>query len=174
MVNDAAQYFARYLHNTWSKRLAQEQKSNNNASATPTNIVLIFISTLDRICYISSGTRIAAVLPWWRLEHVVQDMKADLRKGQTGNALTVAIDDLSALLLEGPPSFSDRVNDFFQRFGIVILFTAFTFIFATWGECRDRRKRIFFAERRSRMTAAEKEKAKALQREFRTKMVSQN
>jgi len=163
MVNDAAQYFARYIHDTWSKRLTE-------ADNAPTNIVLIFISTLDRICYISSGTRIAAILPWWRLEHVVQDMKQDLRKGQTGDALNVAIEELTALLLEGPPSFTDRVNDFFQRFGIVMLFTISTFLFATWGECRDRRKRIFFVERRSRMTAAEKQKARLLQQGFATKM----
>ncbi|KAL7544216.1 hypothetical protein ACHAWF_007597 [Thalassiosira exigua] len=168
MVNDAAQYFARYIHDAWSNHLADEQKSNGESS--PTNIVLIFISTQDRICYISSGTRVAAILPWWRLEHVVQDMKTDLRRGETGHALNVAIEDLSALLLEGPPSFFDRVNDFFERFGVVLLFTIFTFVFATWGECRDRRKRIFFAERRSRMTAAEKEKARSLQKEFRTKM----
>jgi len=171
MVNDAAQYFARYIHDTWAKLLAQEQKAANGAdSSPPATIVLIFISTLDRICYISSGTRVTSILPWWRLEHVVQDMKIDLRKGETGHALSLAIDDLTALLLEGPPSFSDRVNDFFQRFGIILLFTIFTFVFATWGECRDRRKRIFFAERRSRMTAAEREKAMALQRGFGTKM----
>lgn len=125
----------------------------------------------SRICYISSGTRVASILPWWRLEHVVQDMKQDLRKGKTGDALFIAIEDLTALLLDGPPSFADRVNDFFQRFGIVMLFTIFTFVFATWGECRDRRKRLFFAERRSRMTAAEKEASRLLQKEFRTKTV---
>lgn len=171
MVNDAAQYFARYIHDTWSKRLAQEQKAVG-IDSSPTSIVLIFISTLDRICYISSGTHVTSSLPWWRLEHVVQDMKQDLRKGETGHALSIAVRDLKALLLEGPPTFTDRVNDFFQRFGIILLFTIFTFVFATWGECRDRRKRIFFAERRSRMTAAEKNKAKTLQKEFRTMMVS--
>ncbi|KAL7531862.1 hypothetical protein ACHAXR_004280, partial [Thalassiosira sp. AJA248-18] len=170
MVNDAAQYFARYIHDTWSKHLAQEQKAGNTDVSSPTSIVLIFISTQDRICYISSGTHIAAILPWWRLEHVVEDMKHDLRKGQTGDALSIAINDLTDLLRQGPPTFGDRVHDFFQRFGIVMLFTIFTFVFATWGECRDRRKRLFFVERRSRMTAAEKEKARLLQKEFRTKM----
>ena len=58
MVNDAAQYFARYIHDNWSRYLAREQNSSS------VNIVLIFISTLDRICYISSGSRLAAVLPW--------------------------------------------------------------------------------------------------------------
>ena len=170
MVNDAAQYFARYIHDTWSRRLSQERKAAGNESSPPTNIVLIFISTLDRICYISSGTRITAMLPWWRLEHVVQDMKTDLRRNKTGEALGVAIDDLTSLLKEGPPTFTDRVDDFFERFGIVILFTTLTFIFATWGEFRDRHRRIFLGERKSRMTAKEREKARALQREFKTKM----
>ena len=167
MVNDAAQYFARYIHDNWSKYLAQER----NAGETSTNIVLIFISTMDRICYISSGNRIGSVLPWWRLEHVVQDMKPYLQNGQIGDALYKGIDDLSKLLITGPPSFTDRVNDFFERFGVVILFTIFTFVFATWGECRDRRKRFLFAERRSRMTTAEKERARLLQVEFRSQMV---
>ena len=70
MVNIAAQYFAPYIHDNWSRYLAREQNSSS------VNIVLIFIS----ICYISSGYRLATVLPWWRLEHVVQDMKQDLQK----------------------------------------------------------------------------------------------
>ena len=167
MVNDAAQYFARYVHDTWSKKLSQEQKATNGS--TPTNIILIFISVEDRICYISSGTRMTTILPWWRLEHVVQDMKQDLRKNRTGEALGIAIQDITELLVEGPPTLGDRVNDFVDRFGIVILFTVFTFIFATWGECRDRRGRMFFAEKKTRLTKAEKEKARSLQREFQTK-----
>jgi hypothetical protein len=99
-------------------------------------------------------------------------MKSDLRKGQTGDALSIAIDELTELLQEGPPSILDRLDDFAERFGVVIAFTIFTFVFATWGECRDRRKRFFSAERRSRLTAAEKERARQLQREFKTKMVS--
>ncbi|KAL7506744.1 hypothetical protein ACHAXN_005297 [Cyclotella atomus] len=129
----------------------------------------IFISTSDKICYISSGTRIATILPWWRLEHVVQDMKPGLRKGQTGEALGIAIDELTQLLQQGPPSFIDRLDDFVERFGVVIAFTIFTFVFATWGECRDRRKRFFSAERMSRMNKSEKEKARRLQKEFQTK-----
>eukprot|EP00804_Cyclotella_cryptica_P020689 CCRYP_003495-RA/>CCRYP_003495-RA protein AED:0.16 eAED:0.16 QI:805/1/1/1/1/1/4/1170/781 len=166
MINDAAQYFARYIHDTWFRRLTMQERR----LSSPTNIVLIFISTQDKICYISSGTRIAAILPWWRLEHVVQDMKPELRKGQTGDALSIAIDELTELLQEGPPSILDRLDDFVERFGVVIAFTIFTFVFATWGECRDRRKRFFSAERRSRLTAAEKERARQLQREFKTKM----
>ena len=193
MMNDAAQYFARYIHDTWYRHLMMQEQS----ISSPTNIVLvssrnidiigiidyclqasdffllqIFISTSDKICYISSGTRIAAILPWWRLEHVVQSMKPDLRKGQTGKALGIAVDDLTQLLRQGPPSFLDRLDDFVERFGVVIAFTVFTFVFATWGECRDRRKRFFSAERMSRMNSAEREKARQLQRSFQTKSVS--
>jgi hypothetical protein len=168
MVNDAAQYFARYIHDNWSRYLAREQNSSS------INIVLIFISTLDRICYISSGNRLAAVLPWWRLEHVVQDMKQDLQRRQIGDAILIAIEDLTSLLIDGPPSFRDRVNDFFQRFGIVILFTIFTFTFATLGECRESRRRIFFVDRRSRMNPTERESARLLQKVFRTKSVRYN
>jgi len=166
MVNDAAQYFARYVHDTWNRRVMQEQ---TNDSSVTTNIVLIFISVHDRICYISSGTRIATILPWWRLEHVVQDMKPLLRKGHTGDALEVAIDDMTSLLRAGSPTVKDRMDDFFERFGVVLAFAFFTFLFATYGEFQDRRKRVVLAERRSRMTVVEKEKARSMQREFQTK-----
>jgi hypothetical protein len=99
-------------------------------------------------------------------------MKPDLRKGQTGDALGIAIDELTQLLQQGPPSFLDRVDDFVERFGVVIAFTIFTFVFATWGECRDRKNRFFSAERMSRMNSAEKEKARQLQKEFQTRAVS--
>ena len=160
-MNSAAQYFSRYLHSSWSKKLAEEEEG-------PTNIVLIFISTLDRICYISSGSRIASVLPWWRLEHVVQDMKYDLRRGSSGEAINVAIADISDLLVEGPPTLSDRLDDFFQRFGVVLAFTVFTFCFATWGEWRDRNRGIFFQESKTILNAQERKKARLLQRDFKT------
>ena len=99
-------------------------------------------------------------------------MKPDLRRAETGNALSIAIDELNQLLEKGPPSFLDRLDDFVERFGVVIAFALFTFIFATWGECRDRRKRFFSAERMSKMNAAEKQKARKLQREFKTNSVS--
>ena len=174
MVNDAAQYFARYVHDTWNKLVEQQQLQQQDESGgdttTNNNIVLIFISVHDRICYISSGTRIATILPWWRLEHVVQDMKPMLRKGRTGDALEIAIDDMTTLLRAGSPTVKDRMDDFFSRFGVVLAFALFTFLFATYGEFQDRRKRVILAERRSRMNAGEREKARLLQKEFQTKV----
>jgi hypothetical protein len=69
MVNDAAQIFARYLHEHW---WAQEDTNRDYA-------ILIFLSVEDRVCFIATGASIDSVLPWWRLEHIVSSMKPDLR-----------------------------------------------------------------------------------------------
>jgi len=62
------------------------------------------------------------------------------------------------------------VKDFISRFGVVLVFAISTFVFATWGEHRDRRKRWYFAEARSKLSKAEKEKARLLQREYHTRI----
>jgi uncharacterized membrane protein YgcG len=161
MVNDAAQIFARYLHDAWWK-----QQCQSPPCATGEYGILIFLSIQDRVCFISTGSAISTILPWWRLEHIVAAMKPDLRHRDYGHALLTAIDDLSNMLAAGPPTMKDRLHDFMARFGVVIAFAVFTFFFGAWGEYRDRRKRWQYAESRSKLTAVEKEKARLLQREF--------
>ncbi|CAJ1953856.1 unnamed protein product [Cylindrotheca closterium] len=158
MVSDAAQIFARYLHDRWW------QGNPNGAYG-----ILIFLSIQDRVCFISTGSAITTVLPWWRLEHIVASMKPDLRHRDYGHALLTAIHDLSDMLAEGPPTLADRFHDFMARFGVVIAFAAFTFFFGAWGEFRDRRKRWEYADSRSKMSQVEREKARLLQREFKTR-----
>ncbi len=158
MVNDAAQIFARYLHDHW-----WDPQDKNRDYA-----ILIFLSVQDRVCFISTGSAISTVLPWWRLEHIVSSMKPDLRHRDYGSALLTAIDDLTNMLLAGPPTLQDRMHDFLARFGVVIAFAIFTFFFGAWGEYRDRRKRWQFAESRSKLNGVDKEKARLLQRDFRT------
>lgn len=158
MVSDAAQIFARYLHDKW-------WQGNPNGDYG----ILIFLSIQDRVCFISTGSAITTVLPWWRLEHIVSSMKPDLRHRDYGHALLTAIHDLSDMLAAGPPTFADRFHDFMARFGVVIAFAIFTFFFGAWGEFRDRRKRWEYAESRSKMSHVEREKARLLQREFKTK-----
>jgi len=131
--------------------------------------VLIFLSIQDRVCFISTGNAISTVLPWWRLEHIVASMKPDLRHRDYGQAILTAIDDLSEMLEAGPPTIEDRMHDFLARFGVVIAFALFTFLFGAWGECRDRRKRWQYAESRSQLNSVEREKARLKQKEFQTK-----
>ncbi len=85
-----------------------------------------------------------------------------------GSALLSAIDDLTNMLLAGPPTLKDRLRDFLARFGVVIAFAVFTFFFGAWGEYRDRRKRWQYAESRSKLTGVEEEKARLLQKDFNT------
>jgi TPM domain/Ring finger domain len=168
MVNDAAQIFARYLHDHWWNPDDDSDVQNGDGKNGDYGI-LIFLSIQDRVCFISTGNAISTVLPWWRLEHIVSSMKPDLRHRDYGDALLTAIDDLSNMLAAGPPTLEDRLHDFLARFGVVIAFAVFTFLFGAWGEYRDRRKRWQYAESRSQLTPVEREKARLLQKEFKTK-----
>jgi len=85
-----------------------------------------------------------------------------------GSALLSAIDDLTNMLLAGPPTIKDRLRDFLTRFGVVIAFAVFTFFFGAWGEYRDRRKRWQYTESRSKLNGFEKEKARLMQRDYKT------
>lgn len=213
MVNDAAQIFARSLHNQWWEKrqidTASKAKISDNGDVPPQSSlasnstdketekgeyfhtggwfaprppdsesnnsqrqmdfgVLIFLSVQDRVCFISTGSAISTVLPWWRLEHIVSSMKPDLRHRDYGRAILTAIDDLSEMLEAGPPTLKDRIHDFLARFGVVIAFALFTFLFGAWGECHDRRKRWQYAESRSKLNAVDREKARLKQKEFQT------
>ena len=195
MVNDAAQVFARALHDSWWRShtctprapypddsttdttdidpsLAPTEQ-NEDPSCTDTegaaHGILIFLSIQDHVCFISTGSAISSILPWWRLDNIVASMKPDLRRRDYGNALLNAIRDLSDMLEAGPPTLSDRLHDFIARFGVVIAFAAFTFFFGAWGEYRDRRKRWQYAEQRSKLSSVEREKARQLQKEYKNR-----
>lgn len=179
MINDAAQYFASYLHKVW---FAQGQshtlgsysstskgcKERDANAASEANGILIFISVADRVCFISSGDGIVAVLPWWRLERVVLDMKGDTRSGDYFDAIIGAVQDVSMMLEEGPPTASEKAADFFGRFGVVLIFSAITFFLALFGEYRDRKKKFDDAEILSEMDDVEETKARILQNAFKT------
>jgi len=156
IVNKAAQYFARYLHDEWAVGSAECGQTG----------ILIFISVMDRVCFISTGAAVMPILPWWRLERVITNMKPDLRNKDYNAAILHAINMIAFLLEDGPPTLSDRVEDFLERFGVVIGFALFTFLFASWGEYRDRRKRWVYTEARSRLTQKEVARAKMLQKEY--------
>jgi len=170
MVNDAAQLFARDLHDAWWKsHSTNECEKNDGCKDSPEFGILIFLSINDRVCFISTGTGISSVLPWWRLEHIVSNMKPDLRQRYYGSAILHAIHDISNMIETGPPTVSDRMHDFVSRFGVVIGFAIFTFLFGIWGEYRDRRKRWEYTEKQSQLSKDDKKKARRLQLQFHTR-----
>lgn len=195
LINDAAQFFALKLHDAWwggtagtGEDPAEAVKGGHKPTTTTTTTtcgapfdsanrlvnppavsgILVFVSVADRVCFVSTGSDMSRVLPWWRLEHVVSNMKPSLRRGSYGDAILGAIDDVSEMLEAGPPALRERFNDFVARFGVVLAFASFTFFFAAWGEYRDRRRRWQHAESRSKLSPQEREKARKLQREYHT------
>eukprot|EP00934_Nitzschia_sp_Nitz4_P003566 Nitzschia sp. Nitz4//scaffold63_size106090//90208//91593//NITZ4_004411-RA/size106090-processed-gene-0.134-mRNA-1//1//CDS//3329556038//3556//frame0 len=158
MVNDAAQIFARTLLNHWWN---PDDPSHDYS-------ILIFLSVQDRVCFISTGAAVSTILPWWRLEHVVSAMKPELRRQSYGPAIMTALQQIHVMLMAGPPTLTDRLHDFLARFGVVIAFAVFTFVFGAWGEYRDRRKRWQYAENKSKLNEVDFEKARLLQKDFGT------
>ena len=172
MVNDAAQIFARSIFDAWFRPVSnQDDRGNHNEDdAESTSYVLIFLSLQDRVCFITTGLELSEVLPWWRLDHVVASMKPQLGRSEFGNAIVTGMDILTALLNAGLPTWRDRLHDFMARFGVVIGFAMFTFVFGAWGEYRDRRKRWQYAEQRSKLSGVDRDKARQLQKEYHTRI----
>lgn len=179
MINDAAMYFASFLHSRWFRQrdsTSYDADSNStesrdvstNDAAREANGILIFVSVADRICYIYPGGGIAAVLPWWRLDQVVSGIREDLRNRDFFDAIIGAIADVSMMLDEGPPTTAEKAEDFFGRFGIFLLFSTATFFLALGGEYRDRRIRYEIVERVSEMDDVETQKARQMQQSFQT------
>lgn len=141
MVDDAAQYFARYLHNSWELTHPTTNgdtltSSSSSSPSPPPSGILIFLSIHDRVCFISTNNKLArTVLPWWRIEKIIVDMKPHIRKYDYTSGILTAISKIEYYVnIEGPPTFSEKVNDFFMRFGFLLTFALLTFVFAIWGE----------------------------------------
>ncbi len=166
MIHDAAEYFADYLHSKWFS--SEKEDSDQEAGARIANGILIFISVDDFVCFISAGNGVAAVLPWWRLLRIVDKMNELMHYNNYYDAVMNAVHDISSMLDEGPPSTSERVGDFLNRFGAVLFFTSTTICLAICGEYRDQQKRYDDAESLSRMDEVEEQKAKILQKKYKT------
>lgn len=191
MVNDAAQIFARRLLDAWfvagphlsnqaygagrgiSRDEAQEEDDDSDddrprrhAPKIIHSYILIFLSVQDRVCFITTSLELGAVLPWWRLDHVVAAMKPDLARADYAGAMAKGMDYIHILLRSGPPTWRDRLHDFVARFGVVMAFAMCTFLFGAWGEYRDRRRRWQYAEQRSKLSSVDRDKARQLQKDY--------
>ena len=172
MLDEAAQLFASMLHNQWfdiqNGKVETETQPNGCNNSAGASGILLFISVEDRVCFISSGGRSNSVLPWWRLERVVEDMRGTLRLENYGDAIIGAIRELSKLIEEGPPTLSEKLHDFSSRFGLVLLFSLCTFVLAVYGEIRERQSRYKMVEVSTYLNKVEEEKARMLQRNYDT------
>jgi len=189
-INNAAEYFAQTLLNLWWRPdIIHDNNSNdvteddpvlnpdysddvtaeNHVPSPPSSGVLIFMSVEERVVFISAGKELSYILPWWRLENIVDGMKTNLRNNNYGDALLGAVNEVAAMLAAGPPTPPERAHDFITRFGFVKTFSLLTLLMllmALCGKYRDGQNRLKSAEKRSRLNSNEEEKAKLLQYEF--------
>lgn len=185
LVNDSAQYFASFLHNSWFYRSATY---DNTLIVDPTdpcygsdnieqcrivnrvsNGIIIFISIDDEVCFISIGSSLINVLTWWRMESVIIRMKDGLRQSDPFDSVIMAIHHIQFMMNQGPPSTTEKAVDFLYRFGVFILFAFTTFTMTLIGDRLERRKQYMDADQLSQMDAIETEKAKILQQSFKTR-----
>ena len=176
LVNNAAEYFARYLHNSWwDGNITHDEDRNTGYPSSATKSfspqkkvdgVLIFLSIQDRVCFISAGRVSSIALPWWRLGQVVSSMRHNFRTGAYDEALMGAVDDIAAMLEMGPPSPSEHMHNLVQRFGGILVFAAVTFSFAILCEIKDRRRRSECAKVHSGLSGADREEARSLQSKY--------
>lgn len=170
-VSDAAQYFAMYLHSQWWKHKSHPEMERDVISVTRDrmiNGILIFLSVDDKVCFISSGSGVGSILPWWRLEDVVNGMQHSLSMGRYGEAIISGIHRISSMVDSGKPTFREKADDFVHRFGFVLIFSCVSLVLGICGEHRDKKNRMEYAEELSQLTDKERENARILQRGFKT------
>lgn len=185
LVNDSAQYFASFLHDSWFYRNTTDDDTPITDHTNPcygsddiekcrvmnrvSNGIIIFISIDDEACFISIGSSLIHVLTWWRMESVILQVKDGLRQSDTFDAVIMTINHIQYMMNEGPPSTSEKVFDFLYRFGVFILFAFTTFTMTLVANRLERRKYFRDADQLSKMDAIETEKAKILQQGFKTR-----
>ena len=107
IVNDAAQLVAHLLHDAWWQSRCKQ--SDGFCVGDREYDISIFLSTLDWLCFISTGTDVSFI-------HVVTIIKPNLRRRYYGTAILRAIDDLVPMLEAGPLIMLDWLHDFVLSF----------------------------------------------------------
>ena len=132
---EAAEFFARKLHDDWG---VGDKKSQNG--------VLILVSMLDRVVFISRGDGLLTVLDDRRIDKVIEFMRPSLRKN-----LALAIEKAVALidsylgneiLSDLKPNWTDWFYDFVSEYGLVFVIVAVSLFFVWRGRQESEEDRL--------------------------------
>lgn len=155
-VEQAAQAFARSLHNQWG---VGESTTCGGAG------VVLFLSILDRVAYISTGDALKELLSERRLDEVMHIMKPYLVQESYGEAITIGVDEIRSNILRGKPEWREQILDlWFNYNGLVWIGGVFGLVFA-WMRKQEQQKREY-AKVKSQLSEIDQAKAKALQGKF--------
>mmetsp|Transcript_6436 Transcript_6436/g.13524 ORF Transcript_6436/g.13524 Transcript_6436/m.13524 type:complete len:483 (+) Transcript_6436:133-1581(+) len=117
--------------------------------------ILMFLSIEDRVIFISTGTAVQKVLTDGRLDNVIAQMGAALRRKDYGDALLRGIDEMEIYIKQGPPTDWPFV-----------LFLGGIISFALFGAFHKERERERYAEVKSKLSKLDKDRALALQGQY--------
>jgi uncharacterized membrane protein YgcG len=145
-LDEAAQEYAVSIHNSWGV---------GNLACEGTGI-LLFVSTLDRVLYISTSTGVGKYLTYNRLENIIQhSIKPEFKQNQYAYGISQGIQMMQYYLESGEPSFFEHYSSTMFSWGM------FGSIFA-YLLYQQRKKDREHAEIRKKLTKLDEEKARAL------------
>jgi uncharacterized membrane protein YgcG len=148
----AAEIFARYIHDVWGVGGADDGTTG----------VLIFLSIEDRTVYFSRGRALERVLRDTRVDAVIETMKPFLRQKKYDQAILTAITELDIYLAAGPGL--DWEEWFANWFGTIVVFS----MFGGFGLCiyKDILDRRHYARVSTHLNDLDRARAEALQGTF--------
>ena len=153
-VSDAAEAFARYVHNQWG--VGQQTHCGDTGA-------LLFLSDHDRAIYISRGSALDTILTDRRLDQTIHGMKKKLQKREYSQAIVGALQDLDRWIERGEPQMREILLDFLVQYGGLILIGGMCF-----AAYHHRRRQVReYARVASQLNALDQARAEALRGQFR-------
>jgi len=155
VIIEAAKSFSMKLHNKWGV--------GKKTSCGDSGLVM-FISTLDRVCFISKGSALDLILTSGRLHYVINHvMKPFLKRNDMKGAIEVGISHLVDMINRGPPSFLETSKYVLFENMEFLLFIVLVAGFVFFMDMVKSRQQREYAEAHSQLSQLDRENALALQ-----------
>lgn len=126
----------------------------------------MFLSVYDRALFISRGKAVEKALTDRRLDRIISQIKDFLRRGDYGNAILFAIDQMERDVQKGEPNSYERQMDFLGDMVPIGIFTSIL-LFILFGIRRQRHEQRVYAQVESQLSRIDRGRAEALQGRYR-------
>jgi uncharacterized membrane protein YgcG len=171
IVDQAAEDFARQLHDRWGVGVdtkPNNNNNNNNKGGGGGTGVLVFLSVADRVVYISRGGALDPILTNRRIERIIASMRPSLKQAQYAEGLAHAIDQLIEYLQKGEePSWMEWIwEDLFQIQNLFLLGWLSTLVGGIWKQRRQHEEQRIYAQAASQLSDLDRAQAQALQGQY--------
>jgi uncharacterized membrane protein YgcG len=152
----AAKAFATHLHDTWG---VGHKTSIGGTGA------FIFLSTHDRVIYISRGGALDNLLTDSRIDRIILGLRPILKQGRYGDALLGCIEHLAHFLKQGEPTFWEKFWDIIPNLIPLFIGGLFALFFAL-GIRKQNEERRTYAQVSSQLSQLDRSQAEARQGQY--------